>query len=459
MSAGDALSVAWRVLRGEGAAAVVARSLDRLSEWRRARSFVPAGEDWRPREAVPVLNLLAMPPAARLGGVPIQLLARLAVETCSRPVALLATARDGWRLEVEAGEQRRAVALPGPKPEPDAVYDPAFAAVVERARAIMGATILHVEGLAGVPLGALASLRPPLPRLILSLHDFAAFCPRPHLVERPAFAFCGFCRDLERCERCLGHDWPRDGEWQAWRRGVGAELLAAADALVFPSSFLATAHQELFPVLASKRLLVVPPAPFPSAAPSAARARRGPADGRRRFHVAFAGSVQLHKGAGVLAEVVERLAADGIAPRWTVYGGGDPGQLARLRRLVRVTGYYRAGTLARRLRHDAVDLVVLPSTVPESHSLTLDECGEAGVPVVAFDLGAPAERLRRGGGLLVPLSAGAAGLAAAVAELVSGRRDFPVGGPAAARPEDAAAALAALYDELLAGPLTPRPGA
>jgi len=104
--------------------------------------------------------------------------------------------------------------------------------------------------------------------------------------------------------------------------------------------------------------------------------------------------------------------------RWSAYGGGDPELLARLRRLpVRVRGYYRSGTLPRLLRRDGVDLALLLSIVPESYNLVLDECAAAGVPVVAFDLGAVGERLRSG--QLVPLAEGAEGIVRAMSLLQS----------------------------------------
>src|SRR6202035_736868 len=76
---------------------------------------------------------------------------------------------------------------------------------------------------------------------------------------------------------------------------------------------------------------------------------------------------------------------------------------------MRIRGYYRAGSLPRLLRRDGVDLALLLSIVPESYSLVLSECRAAGVPVVAFDHGAVADRIRaEGGGLLVAPEEGGA---------------------------------------------------
>lgn len=386
------MTVAWRVLRTEGLLAVRDRTLDRLAEARRRRSFSPAPPGWRP-EPVPVLQLAATPPAPRLGGVQAHLLRRLGADA-----ALLHPEAGGWRLEV----QRRSLTFPGAPPSPIALEDAAFEEAVRSAAGILGATALHVEGLAGLPMLSLLRFRDL--DLTLALHDFAAFCPRPHLLERPQLRFCRYSRDLARCGRCLRQHWPVEDAWQAERRAIAAELLASASALLFPSEFLRRTYAELFPGLPPERQRIVPPAggaaPLPPGRPGPVR------------HAALVGGVQAHKGALVFEEVARRLDL-----RWTVYGGGDPELLARLRRLphVRVRGYYRGGTLPRLLRRDRVDLALLLSIVPESYSLVLDECMAAGVPVVAFDLGAVAERLASG--RLVPLEEGADGIVRAVSLL------------------------------------------
>jgi glycosyltransferase involved in cell wall biosynthesis len=285
--------------------------------------------------------------------------------------------------------------------------DTAFEAAVRAAAGLIGARAVHIEGLAGFPLGSLRRLRSPDLRLILSLHDFAAFCPRPHLLEHPVLQFCGYSKDLERCGRCLSQTWPVGGAFQAARRETAAALLAEADALVFASDFLLRAHRNLFPGLPSERSRVIAPA-VDSGPPLPARSSPPPVK-----HIALVGGVQAHKGALVFAEVVRRL--DGL--RWTAYGGGDAELLTTLRDLpgVRVRGYFRQDSLGRLLRSDGVDLALLLSIVPESYSLALGECVRAGVPVIAFDLGALGERVPDlDSGRLVPLQDGADGIAEAL---------------------------------------------
>jgi glycosyltransferase involved in cell wall biosynthesis len=64
---------------------------------------------------------------------------------------------------------------------------------------------------------------------------------------------------------------------------------------------------------------------------------------------------------------------------------------------VSITGPYRPDEAVALIRAQQADLGFLPSVWPETWSYVLSELWQAGLPVVAFDLGAPAERIRRSG--------------------------------------------------------------
>lgn len=139
------MNTVLRVLRDEGWPSVVRRAGERLGEaaerfWQRARGCVEQAE------RAPVLNACGMPVVPRLGGLPIQLAARLAAEARQRTVALY----EPGRLRV-AGHAR-----------------PCHSVATALART--GATIVHVEGSAGFDLAQLLAL-PGAAHLVLSLHD------------------------------------------------------------------------------------------------------------------------------------------------------------------------------------------------------------------------------------------------------------------------------------------------
>ena len=111
-----------------------------------------------------------------------------------------------------------------------------------------------------------------------------------------------------------------------------------------------------------------------------------------------------------------------------VYGSGD-GRLARqLRRMkgIRVRGYYVQGRLPSLLLRDRIAVAVLPSIWPEAYALVVDECLSVGVPVVAFDHGAVADRLRKWNvSDLIPLRIGADDLANSIIGSLSRNLEVP----------------------------------
>jgi hypothetical protein len=419
---------------------------ERLAELWRERSFAPAPLTWRPPAPIGVLRVAATAPAPRLGGLQTQLLARLDAEARLHPVALGYPAAAGWRLEVDIGGQRRALVYPPITGGDIELEDPGFEANVTSAAATIGARALHLEGLAGMPPLSLLRLRRAGLRLVIGLHDFAAFCLRPHLLEQPLLTFCGYCRDPARCGRCLRSSWPVDDGFQARRRAAFSALLCEADALIFPSAFLRDAHRELFPDLPPARAHVIAPARV------CARMPPRPPGPRALRHVAFVGGVQAHKGAAIFLEVLRLCAGCGL--RWTAYGYGEACLVERVRAWpsVRVHGAYRRGMLPRLLRRDDVDLALILSVVPESYSLTLDECVLADVPVLALDAGALAERVAAlGAGRLVRHQEGASGVARALRDIQRGGRVpeiSPHAAPALPDSEAVASATVALYREL-----------
>jgi len=337
------------------------------------------------------------------------------------PLSLLESGgASGYRLEVAIREERRSLFRSAPPLPPRTLRDPAFERAVAWAAERVGARLLHVEGAAGLPPESLLTLArekrsraPPLaPRLRPVLSP-----PAPPGAAGPAFL-----RLLPRpppLRRLPGGD---AGAAAPLAHG-GAALLAAAAGVVFSSPFLERAHADLFGPLPGRGWVVSPA--LPTCGPLPGEPPGGPIR-----HLAWSRGPTAQGGRDLPGSVGAARPAGGTDLAWSAYGGGDPALLARLRRAgVRLRGYYRPGALPALLRRDRIDLALLPSIVPESFSLVLSECRAAGVPVLAFDLGAVGERLREGGGgLTVPLAEGAAGLAALAAAVVAGNGRSPHGG-------------------------------
>lgn len=369
---------------------------------------------------------------------------RLDEESAHRPVALLYHDGRRWRLEARSRGQRLGWRSPetGPLATPN-LEEPGLAASLERIASELGTRALHVETLAGLPVRTLADRASSQPTL-LSTHDFALFCARPNLLEEPAGRFCGFSTDDARCTRCLRATVPVSDSFQGERRREAARLARELAALVHPSPFALRETARHWPGLDPDRQVVVAPAVRSRAAPS----RRAVWPPRR---VAFVGQAFRHKGILEFEQLVTSLGGDVGNFSWAVAGDGDPVVLARLaRRGVAILGGYAPGRLPELLAGAEVDLALLCSRFPETHSLVLDECLRAGVPVLAAPVGALPERVAASGaGWLAPPGPLAPALARRLEEVRADAGAVARLAPVApSTPEEAAREHLALYARL-----------
>lgn len=405
------LGLVLRVARAEGLCSLATRTLDRLADlvWLWSSRHVPLST-WL-GDPTPVDRLYVLPfmLARGRGGVAHHLANRLNEECRTKAVALLV--RQG----------RCFILLGWPRPGGPARRTSWRAPVAEEAQSLAGwrdalerATQLcpplrtRFESVAGLPLGLLDAAHGALE---LAAHDYALFCPRVHPVEVPTGLFCGLPREAAVCVRCLGADRNTSAVEIDGERAHAGRLLALAERVEFPSEEARHVHLSLFPTLAADRTEVRAPGRYTTGKTISCRVPSSPP---RR--IALVGAVHRHKGAAIFSEVVQLVRARRPAwpGTWHVLGGGDPELLTAIRALggIRIHGYYRAGSLPARLCKHEIDLALLLSPWPETYCLAVDECAAAGVPIVAFDLGASGARIKQAClGEVVPVESGAEGIA------------------------------------------------
>lgn len=227
------------------------------------------------------------------------------------------------------------------------------------------------------------------------VHDYAWLCGRVALVG-PNDRYCGE-PDVAQCELCVGQAGSlieEDISVAALRRR-SAKLLAGAQRVIVPSEDAGARIRRHFPAV---RPVVLPheddaaiDAPAPVAAAS-------------RCRVCVIGAIGVHKGFQVLLDCALDAAARNLPLEFVVVGHtiNDRALLATGR--VFVTGPYDADEAVALIKAQNANLALLPSIFPETWCLTLSEAWRAGLRVVAFDIGAQAERIRRTRrGILLPL--------------------------------------------------------
>ena len=225
------------------------------------------------------------------------------------------------------------------------------------------------------------------------IHDYAWFCPRIVLVAGHN-RYCGE-PDLRDCEACVvdNGNLLRDPIGVAALRHRSAGFLSAARGVVVPAEDVATRLRRYFPTLSP---IVVPHeddvAPVPKIRP----------EGRPK--VCVVGAIGVHKGYDVLLACARDAEQRDLDLEFVVVGHtiDDARMLATGR--VLVTGEFQPAEAVDLISAQQASLGFVPSICPETWCLGLGELWRAGLRAVAFDIGAPAERIRRvQGGIVLPL--------------------------------------------------------
>lgn len=230
------------------------------------------------------------------------------------------------------------------------------------------------------------------------IHDFYAICPSQHLIDFTE-KYCGVPRDQNDCNLCLKNNpaahWASNrpvaiNEWRSSFRN----LFAKANAItVFDSSSIDILQQAF--ELPVDKLKIVP---------------HGDNYFENnqsivffdRLHIGVLGTLSTIKGAAVINNLAQYLDEERSYVPITVVGQSliatYPG--------IRVYGAYENSNLPDILNNEGINLILMPSIVPETFSYTISEAIKLGLPIVAFDIGAQGARVRQYHlGKVVPLTA------------------------------------------------------
>lgn len=250
---------------------------------------------------------------------------------------------------------------------------------------------------------------------VLTLTDFFLACPRINLVTL-GNQLCSGPQGGKKCGKdCLSAPWNRDT--LEHRHETARQMLMGASVRVVPSEFVAARFRDAF---ADCSFRVVPhgvdllalmgdDAPTPNHEPTVT--------------LGYVGSIIPQKGLSVLLRALARVKSPAV--RLKVVGGfygadsyhKEVLALVKADPRVELLGHLDATHVYAAIRQ--MDVLCLPSQVPESFSLALHEAAALGVPALVSDLGAPGLLVAGHGGGKVVASGDVAAWAEAIAALVA----------------------------------------
>lgn len=275
----------------------------------------------------------------------------------------------------------------------------------------IGVVHLHIHHLAGFP-----EVTPDFFRIAaaaagitydVTLHDYIAICPRIHLVDQSG-VYCGEPA-LSSCEGCVSRNGSPFGHPLVWHwRDRYHRLLQGARRVFVPSRDVVRRMQRHMPDVEYFVRPHLEPERSPAAQPKRPRLRPAMSS-RRDFptqrRIAVLGAMGQHKGSELLIETARVAVHRGLPLEFVVVGYTDRDAEMFATGNVRVTGPYEECDAVSKLVEVEADLVWFPAVWPETFSYTLSAAFRTRLPLVAFDFGAIAERIRGAGwGTLLPIT-------------------------------------------------------
>jgi len=238
-----------------------------------------------------------------------------------------------------------------------------------------------------------------IPYIVL-LHDHFLICPNWTLFDYQE-KFCGIPSDFNVCTKCLKNLYSLDVPLaqhtaklriKPWRISSNTFLIKAEKVVCFSGATLLLA-KKAFPQLNNLEInehFVPDPQMFEWKERSC---NGGP------LIVAVIGGINLAKGSKLLEGLLRALEQKDMPVKLVLFGTINPPvqQTIGLDKYFVHHGPYDRAELGSLLVNYGVSLVFTPSLCPETFCYTASEALLLGFPVVCFDLGAQAERVRRFG--------------------------------------------------------------
>ncbi len=232
------------------------------------------------------------------------------------------------------------------------------------------------------------------------VHDFAPICPQVTLCGRTGH-YCGepvFPEDCDHCVEDIGTKFPMIGKVVEWRSAQASFFMKARQVIAFSIDTARRLHRYM----PDCEVHVQPPeedieTTFGISLPVGLR--RGDA-----LRVAITGALGVSKGYNVVLGCARDAKRRGLPLQFTVVGHTIDDRRLLNTNHVFVTGEYDEGKAQDLLSDVEAHVGFLPSVWPETWCFALTELWKAKLPVIAFDIGSQAARIRAtAAGSVLPL--------------------------------------------------------
>lgn len=255
-------------------------------------------------------------------------------------------------------------------------------------------------------------------KLVIALHDYLPICSSFTLLNSSS-SFCGAETDLSLCENCIKknpHIEDKTISQSNWRNEWEKLLTSSSEVLAFSESSKSL-FLKVYPNLNPKKIQVVPhqlPKPI-NGKPLLSL--------KKELHVGVVGNIlDTHKGLQVIDALLYTFNKNNYGFITVI---GNVGNLKNKSERIKSTGTYNAANLPSIIYNSNINVFLFTSVWPETFSFVTDELINMNVPVVCFNIGAPAERVSNyEKGKIISIEANVIEIVSALEELKTNNQDL-----------------------------------
>ena len=228
----------------------------------------------------------------------------------------------------------------------------------------------------------------------VSCHDHFSICYNFSLLKNNQTEYCGktLCSPNDNeCIRCLGqitnYSQYATQDYITQRNSIWKSIMQHADMIFAPDQYIRNLLKDKFKVLNSKNLTELEPYFYPK------KLQQSTFSKIQKPTIAYLGTFTHEKGAQVFLDAYKQL--KNIQAHWKIIGHVHSFYSLQLSKTeIELTGMYQREDLPTLLAE--VDLVIIPSILPETYSITLTEAWLQSIPVICSDIGAIKSRITPG---------------------------------------------------------------
>jgi GT2 family glycosyltransferase len=228
-------------------------------------------------------------------------------------------------------------------------------------------------------------------KLVLPIHDFYTLCPSYNLLNEEG-KYCDV-PDIEKCATCM------DKNMQEWRnfyneevdvkqwRASWEKLFNKSNEILFFSNSSKEIFLKAYPTIDSNKLIVTPHTVTDI---SPLNIHKNP--NKTTTTIGILGAISYVKGSHIIKQMIQLIERDNLDINVVVIGEITETISSEH---FKSTGKYRREDLPQIIKDEQIDIFLIPSIWPETFSYTAQEVMMMELPLMVFDLGAPAERVKK----------------------------------------------------------------